>query len=142
MSSRGIASGHTLPPNPVYLEFGKSDGDPKQLPTNTKEVVDADGQVNYMKFLALDDSSNVHWRTQVAAKVAEKIGKPCTFSFIRRFRVPPRRVILIASSAGSNYVLRTWPEGYSLYCHLKGKQSAPRQDLYLFGTFVCSHDAT
>ncbi|KAN0130944.1 hypothetical protein V8E53_011322 [Lactarius tabidus] len=112
MSSRGVAGGHTLPPNPVYLEFGKSDGDTKQLPTNNREVVDTDGQVNYMKFLALDDSSNIHWRCQVAMKVAERIGKP----------------------SGSNYVLKTWPEGYSLYCHLKGKQSAPRQDLYLFGS--------
>jgi hypothetical protein len=78
MSSRGVGGGHTLPPNPVYLEFGKSDGDTKQLPTNNREVVDTDGQVNYMKFLALDDSSNIHWRCQVAMKVAERIGKPCT----------------------------------------------------------------
>lgn len=77
MSSRGIAGGHTLPPNPVYLEFAKSDGDAKLLPANTREVVDADGQVNYMKFLALDDSANIHWRCQVAMKVAERIGKPC-----------------------------------------------------------------
>ncbi|KAF8269802.1 hypothetical protein EI94DRAFT_1724363 [Lactarius quietus] len=112
MSSRGIAGGHTLPANPVYLEFGKSDGDTKQLPANTKEVVDADGQVNYMKLLTLDDSSNIHWRTQIAMKVAERMGKP----------------------AGSSYVLRSWPEGYNLYCHYKGKQSSPRQDLYLIGS--------
>jgi hypothetical protein len=79
MSSRGVAGGHTLPSNPVYLEFGKSDGDPKLLPANTREIVDTDSQVNYMKFLALDDSSNIHWRSQVAMKVAERIGKPCTF---------------------------------------------------------------
>jgi hypothetical protein len=59
----------------VYLEFGKTDGDAKQLPTNTREVVDADGQVNYMKPLGLDDSSNVHWRCQVAMKIAERIGE-------------------------------------------------------------------
>ncbi|KAI9451685.1 hypothetical protein BJY52DRAFT_1125022 [Lactarius psammicola] len=111
MSAR-IAGGHALPPNPVYLDFGKSDGDTKQLPTNTREVVDADGQVNYMKPLELDDSSNIHWRSQVAMKVAERLGRP----------------------SGKNYVLRSWPEGYHLYCHLKGKQSAPRQDLYLLGS--------
>ncbi|KAH9072082.1 hypothetical protein EDB83DRAFT_2220334 [Lactarius deliciosus] len=111
MSSR-IAGGHTLPPDPVYLDFGKSDGDTKQLPTNTKEVVGADGQVNYMKPLELDDSSNIHWRSQVAMKIAERLGRP----------------------SGKNYVLRSWPEGYHMYCHLKGKQSAPRQDLYLLGS--------
>ncbi|KAH9004752.1 hypothetical protein EDB86DRAFT_3240635 [Lactarius hatsudake] len=111
MSSR-IAGGHTLPPDPVYLDFGKSDGDTKQLPTNTKEVVGADGQVNYMKPLELDDSSNIHWRSQVALKIAERLGRP----------------------SGKNYVLRSWPEGYHMYCHLKGKRSAPRQDLYLLGS--------
>jgi len=84
MSAR-IAGGHTLPPNPVYLDFGKSDGDTKQLPTNTREVVGADGQVNYMKPLELDDSSNIHWRSQVAMKIAERLGRPCTYFFIRRF---------------------------------------------------------
>ncbi|KAH9169930.1 hypothetical protein EDB89DRAFT_2193152 [Lactarius sanguifluus] len=111
MSSR-VAGGHTLPPDPVYLDFGKSDGDTKQLPNNTKEVVGADGQVNYMKPLELDDSSNIHWRSQVAMKIAERLGRP----------------------SGKNYVLRSWPEGYHMYCHLKGKQSAPRQDLYLLGS--------
>ena len=75
--SRGIAGGHTLPTNPVYLEFQRTDGDAKQLPTNTREVVDNDGQVNYMKPLGPEDSSNIHWRCQVAIKVAEKLGKPC-----------------------------------------------------------------
>ncbi|KAI0255913.1 hypothetical protein BJV78DRAFT_1279127 [Lactifluus subvellereus] len=110
--SRGVAGGHTLPTNPVYLEFERTDGNAKQLPTNTKEVVDKDGQVNYMKPLGPEDSSNIHWRCQIAMKVAEKLGKP----------------------SGKNYVLRSWPEGYYLYCHHKGKQSAPRQDLYLVGS--------
>jgi|SRR6266850_3272634 len=43
------------------------------------------------------------------------------------------RPVLIVTSAGRNYVLRSWPEGYHLYCHYKGKQSSPRQDLYLLG---------
>lgn len=111
MSSRNLA-GHASPSNPVYLEFERTDGDAKQLATNTKEVVGADGQVNYMKPLGLDDGSNIHWRYQVAMKVAERLGRP----------------------SGKNYVLRSWPEGYHMYCHLKGKQSAPRQDLYLLGS--------
>lgn len=134
MSSRNIASGHALPSNPEYLDFGKTDGDAKQLPTNTREVVDTDGQVNYMKPLGMDDSSNIHWRCQIAMKVAERLGRPGMYFFLRRFRGPPHRAILISSIAGKNYVLRSWPEGYHMYCHLKGKQSAPRQDLYLMGT--------
>ena len=82
MSQRNLAGGHTLPPNPVYLDFEKTDGDPKQLPTNTTEVVDADGQVNYMKPVGLDDSSNVHWRCQVAVKVAERLGRPRMYFFL------------------------------------------------------------
>jgi hypothetical protein len=44
------------------------------------------------------------------------------------------RTVLIIISAGKNYVLRSWPEGYHMYCHYKGKQSSPRQDLYLLGS--------
>ena len=141
MSSRSVASGHALPANPVYLDFGKTDGDAKQLPTNTREVVDTDGQVNYMKPLGLEDSSNIHWRYQIAMKIAERMGKPCMYSLLRPFRELPHRTILIASLAGKNYVLRSWPEGYHLYCHMKGKQSAPRQDIYLMGMPALFRDA-
>ncbi|KAI0272510.1 hypothetical protein BC834DRAFT_948875 [Gloeopeniophorella convolvens] len=112
MSARAVAGGHTLPANPQYLDFERTDGDAGLLPTNTKEIVDKDGQVNYMKPLALEDSPNIHWRRQIATKVAERMGKP----------------------PGKNYVLRAWPEGYHMYCHYKGKQAAPRQDLYLMGS--------
>ncbi|KAH9995401.1 hypothetical protein BJV74DRAFT_795239 [Russula compacta] len=108
-------SGHTLPNNPEFLDFERTDGDAKQWPTNTKEVVDKDRQVNYMKPLGPDDGSDIHWRCQVAMKVAERLGKPS----------------LMAIPAGRSYVLRSWPEGYRMYCHYKGKQSSPRQDLYL-----------
>jgi hypothetical protein len=77
MSTRTVAGGHTLPPNPEYLDFPRTDGDAKQWPTNTKEVVDAEGNVNYMKPLGTDDGSSVHWRSQIAMKVAERLGKPC-----------------------------------------------------------------
>jgi len=78
MSARSVAGGHTLPPNPEFLDFDRTDGDAKQWPTNTKEVVDADGNVNYMKPLGLDDSSDIHWRRQIAIKVAERQGRPRT----------------------------------------------------------------
>jgi hypothetical protein len=68
MTSRGVAGGHTLPPNPEFLEFERTDGDAKQWPTNTKEVVDGDGQVNYMKPLGPEDSSDIHWRCREAEK--------------------------------------------------------------------------
>ncbi|KAI0305864.1 hypothetical protein B0F90DRAFT_1814714 [Multifurca ochricompacta] len=112
MASRSVAGGHTLPPDPIYLDFERSDGDPTQQPTNTKEVVDKDGQVNYMKPVGPDDSWDINWRSQIARKIAERLGKP----------------------PGKKYVLRSWPDGYRLYCHHKGKQSAPRQDLYLMGS--------
>jgi hypothetical protein len=131
MTSRIVAGGRALPLNPEFLEFERTDGDAKQWPTNTKEVVDGDGQINYMKPLGPDDSSDIHWRCQVAMKVAERLGNPCT-CLIHSRRLPPRTV-LTDSSAGKNYVLRSWPEGYRIYCHYKGKKSSPRQDLYLIG---------
>lgn len=89
MTSRAVAGGHTIPPNPDFLEFERTDGDAKQWPTNTQEVVDGDGQVNYMKPLGPDDSSNIHWRCQVAMKAAERLGRPCT-CFIRYPRAEDR----------------------------------------------------
>ncbi|ETW79045.1 hypothetical protein HETIRDRAFT_478374 [Heterobasidion irregulare TC 32-1] len=112
MSARNIAAGHALPPNPEWLDFDRTDGNESQLPTNTQEVVDSDGQVNYMKPVLMGDGPNIHWRTQVASKVAEKMGLP----------------------TGKNYVLRNWPAGYAMFDHHKGKKSAPRHDLYLFGS--------
>jgi len=83
MTSRSVAGGHTLPPNPEFLDFERTDGDPKKWPTNTKQVVDTDGNVNYMKPLGPDDSSDIHWRCQIATKVAERLGKPCTWPVCR-----------------------------------------------------------
>ena len=79
MSTRSVAGGQTLPPNPEFLDFERTDGDAKQWPTNTKEVVDADGNVNYMKPLNLDDGPSIHWRCQLGMKIAERLGKPCTW---------------------------------------------------------------
>jgi hypothetical protein len=79
MSTRTVAGGHTLPPNPEFLDFERTDGDAKQWPTNTREVVDADGNVNYMKPLGPDEGSSINWRYQIAMKVAEKLGRPCTW---------------------------------------------------------------
>lgn len=79
MASRSVAGGHTLPPNPEFLDFERTDGDAKKWPTNTNPVVDTDGNVNYMKPLGPDDSSDIYWRCQIASKVAERLGKPCTW---------------------------------------------------------------
>ena len=83
MASRSVAGGHTLPPNPEFLDFERTDGDPKKWPTNTKQVVDTEGNINYMKPLGPDNSSDIHWRCQIAAKVAERLGKPCTWLVCR-----------------------------------------------------------
>ncbi|KAI0061010.1 hypothetical protein BV25DRAFT_1827253 [Artomyces pyxidatus] len=77
MSARNVAGGHQLPPNPVYLDFERTDGDANLLPTNTTRVVDHEGQVNFMRPVGLEESANIHWRHQIAMKVAERMGKPC-----------------------------------------------------------------
>ena len=81
-----VAGGHTLPLNPEFLDFERTDGDAKQWPSNTKEVIDADGNVNYMKPIGPDDSPSIHWRSQIAMKIAERLGKPRTWP-IRPWRM-------------------------------------------------------
>jgi len=129
MSGRAVAGGHTLPPHPEFLDFERTDGDAKQWPINTMEVVDSNEQVNYMKPLGPNDSSDIHWRCQIAMKVADKLGRQCAShsSFVAEDGSN------CSFTAGKSYVLRSWPEGYRLFCHYKGKQSSPRQDLYLIG---------
>ncbi|KAI9064803.1 hypothetical protein FKP32DRAFT_1757175 [Trametes sanguinea] len=110
--ARKYAGSHTLPDNPSWLEFPRSDGDPSALPKNTKQVVDSDGQVNFMRPVPLDESLAIGWRVSVGAALATRMGLP----------------------EGPKYVLKSFPEGYQLYDHNKGPVKAPRHDPYLCGS--------
>ncbi|KAI0358030.1 hypothetical protein OH77DRAFT_1421305 [Trametes cingulata] len=110
--SRRYAGAHTLPDNPEWLEFPRSDGDPSVLPKNTKQVVDSEGQVNFMRPVPLDESLAIGWRVSVGAQLAVRMGLP----------------------EGLQYVLKSFPEGYQLYDHNKGPVRAPRHDPYLCGS--------
>ncbi|KAH9852646.1 hypothetical protein C2E23DRAFT_824673 [Lenzites betulinus] len=110
--SRRHAGAHTLPENPEWIEFPRSDGNYALLPKNTEQVVDGDGHVNYMRPVGLEESQAILWRVAVGSQLAVRMGLP----------------------AGRNYVLKTWPEGYQLYDHNKGPLKAPRHDPYLCGS--------
>ncbi|CDO69634.1 hypothetical protein BN946_scf184851.g22 [Trametes cinnabarina] len=110
--ARRYAGAHTIPENPTWLEFPRSDGDPSVLPRNTKQVVDSEGQVNFMRPVPLDESLAIGWRVSVGAALAVRMGLP----------------------EGPKYVLKSFPEGYQLYDHNKGPVKAPRHDPYLCGS--------
>ena len=74
--SRKHGGAHTLPENPEWLEFSRSDGITNSLPKNTKKVVDGDGQVNYMRPVEMDESLAILWRVNVATQLAKRMGLP------------------------------------------------------------------
>ncbi|KAG1746514.1 uncharacterized protein EDB91DRAFT_1117321 [Suillus paluster] len=107
-SHKGFSSSHAIPPNPTFLDFPRSDGDPSNWPTNTTFAVDSEGHVNYMRVAALDESLSIKWRVEVGASLATKL-----------------------NMAQGNYVLQGWPQGYQMYDHNKGPKDNPRHDAYL-----------
>ncbi|KAJ3502558.1 hypothetical protein NLJ89_g8832 [Agrocybe chaxingu] len=113
MSRRVAADGYSLPANPHYLDFPRTDGSKTTWPSVITREVDAEGHVNYYECLGEDHSQHIRWRTMVGDAVAKKLGMP----------------------EGPNYVLRSFPEEYRLYDHNKGPAKSPRHDLYLFGPF-------
>lgn len=58
------------------LGFSRTDGDSSLWPSNTRRIVDRDGQVNYMHPLEPDDPQCIGWREGLGRQVAEKIGLP------------------------------------------------------------------
>jgi len=68
--------GFSLPPNPSYIDFPRSDGDSSTWPTNTTRVVDADNAVNYYEHVDLDDTPNKKWRVSVGDAVSLKLKMP------------------------------------------------------------------
>ncbi|KAI0741615.1 hypothetical protein C8Q80DRAFT_145059 [Daedaleopsis nitida] len=110
--SRRHPGGHALPDNPSWLEFPRSDGDVRALPKNTTKIVDSEGEVNYMRPIAMDESLAILWRVSVGAAVATRLGLP----------------------EGPKYVLKDWPTGYQFFDHNKGNAKSPRHDPYLYGS--------
>ncbi|KAJ3909951.1 hypothetical protein F5879DRAFT_1070501 [Lentinula edodes] len=110
--SRSVNVKHELPPNPVFREIERSDGDRDTWPKNTTRIVDSDGQVNYMQYVPSDEGIAIKWRVQVGQALANAFNWPKSF----------------------NYVLKDWPANYRMFIHNKGPVSNPRQDVYLFGS--------
>jgi len=112
MSIRKLAGTHTLPDNPTWIEFPRSDGDAAVLPTNTERVVDHEGHVNFMRPIGLAESTSNNWRIVIGGEIAKRMGL----------------------AEGPSYVLKSFPDGYQLYDHNKGPASSPRHDPYLCGS--------
>lgn len=71
-----------MPPNPVWVEIPRTDGDEKLWPKNTTRIVDRSGEVNFMRPVPLDESLCLHWRKLVGLKVAEALGMPSKYSIL------------------------------------------------------------
>ena len=74
--SRRHPGGRNLPENPSWIEFPRSDGDSAILPRNTTEVVDSEGQVNFMRPVGLDESLSIMWRVAVGSQLAIRMQLP------------------------------------------------------------------
>ena len=79
MARRGYSDKHTIPENPSWVEFLRSDGDQSLWPQNTTREVDSDGQVNYMRPVPLDEPGPSHkWRVEIASALAKALSWPGT----------------------------------------------------------------
>ncbi|KAJ7642710.1 hypothetical protein DFH06DRAFT_1052007 [Mycena polygramma] len=109
---RSLSTKYTLPNNPAFIDFPRSDGDSTLWPSNTTRVVDSEGCVNFMQPVGLDEPISIKWRMGAgdAISVAHKLPGP------------------------QPYVLRGFPNGYRMFDHHKGKAGNPRHDVYLFGS--------
>jgi hypothetical protein len=73
---RTLSSAHQLPANPQWIEFTRSDGSLDRQPTNTTPIVDENGQVNFMKPIALDEGFAIGWRIAWGKALAAKLNYP------------------------------------------------------------------
>ena len=67
-----------IPANPVYIDFPRTDGDPRTWPTNTQYVEDNEGQINWMKELEWDHPIALKWRMIVGKALAVDMGRERT----------------------------------------------------------------
>lgn len=57
MSARRVSEKQfAIPPNAHFLDFERSDGDSSRWPSDTTQVIDSEGQVNFMKPIGLDET--------------------------------------------------------------------------------------
>lgn len=122
-------AGISLPANPEYLDFPRTDGDAGTWPPNTTRIVDHEGQVNYYEHVPLEHAQSIRWRMAIGDAVGLKLNLPGEHDLLIFYR----RQYLKLITVGPKYVFRDFPDGYRLYDHNKGPQKAPRHDLYLFG---------
>ena len=71
-----LSSSFSLPPDPEWVTFSRTDGDPKRWPKNTTRLILEDGTVNYFDPLPIDHGQANKWRTQIGKAIAEKLGYP------------------------------------------------------------------
>lgn len=96
-----LASSYSLPPNPEWISFPRTDANSSRWPKNNSRVILQDGTVNYFELLPIDHGQVVKWRIQVGAAVAERLGYVGFGALFRRGRLA---VLLLK-------------EGYVFICH-------------------------
>ncbi|KAH8116442.1 hypothetical protein DFH11DRAFT_1506352 [Phellopilus nigrolimitatus] len=115
MSANRAHKGSVLPNNPRWVTIEATDGDARRWPTNTSYNPDAEGYVNFMQPLSLDDPLSIKWRIIIGQRLAEMLQYPDLDS--------------------KDWVLKTWPASYQFYDHNKGQENGVvRHDLYLVGS--------
>jgi hypothetical protein len=69
---------YSLPPNPSWVTFERTDGDESLWPpaSKTRPETDSDGHVNYMRPLEDDDAANLRWRHGIGMAVARQLDLP------------------------------------------------------------------
>ena len=80
MSSKSRVSDKTysLPPNPSWITFERTDGDESLWPhiSKTRPEIDSDGHVNYLRPVELDESASLRWRHGIGMAVARQLELP------------------------------------------------------------------
>jgi hypothetical protein len=59
----------------IPIRLPRSDGDPTKRPTNVDPTPDISAEVNYHRFVPLNDVASVSWRCKVGAALATVSGK-------------------------------------------------------------------
>ncbi|THH07398.1 hypothetical protein EW145_g3409 [Phellinidium pouzarii] len=105
----------TLPENPKWVTIDASDGDTRRWPTMTSPEPDAQGCINFMQPLSVDNGQSIKWRLIIGKALAEMHKYP--------------------DHDSKDWVLKAWPTSYQFYDHNKGNVGGPiRHDLYLVGS--------
>lgn len=71
-----------LPPNPEFLDWPRSDGDPRRWRTDTVLIEDQNHHINYHRIIEDQEGPSIHWREDIAAYVAQVLGLPGQLSCI------------------------------------------------------------